>query len=91
MMDKITEMTGSTNYVAPFIISDILLLITMITLCFVDGVRIIINFIYVALQRAIRHIQGVELGGEGATAPTWHVTASLRGVNLPFQKGFHLP
>jgi len=37
LMDKITEMTGSTNYVAPFVISDILLIITFICICFVQG------------------------------------------------------
>ena len=36
MMDKITAMTGSINYLAPFLISDVLLLCSLISLCFVD-------------------------------------------------------
>ena len=35
-MDKITAMTGSINYTAPFLISDGLLLCSLISLCFVD-------------------------------------------------------
>ena len=36
LMDKITAMTGSINYLAPFLISDLLLLCSLISLCFVD-------------------------------------------------------
>ena len=36
-MDKITYMTGYTNYVAPFLISDLFLLGTLICVCFLDG------------------------------------------------------
>jgi len=37
LMDKITYMTGYTNYVAPFLISDLFLLGTLICVCFLDG------------------------------------------------------
>jgi len=37
LMDYITELTGSTNYIAPFLISDVLLVITMISICFIQG------------------------------------------------------
>ena len=36
MMDKITQLTGTTNYLAPFLISDLLLGIGVICLCFVS-------------------------------------------------------
>ena len=36
VMDRITAMTGSINYTAPFLISDGLLLCSLISLCFVD-------------------------------------------------------
>ena len=36
-MDKITYITGYTNYVAPFLISDVLLLGALICVCFLDG------------------------------------------------------
>ncbi|XP_023337113.1 major facilitator superfamily domain-containing protein 6 [Eurytemora carolleeae] len=35
LMDKITELTGSTNYIAPFVICDILLVGTIICTCFI--------------------------------------------------------
>jgi len=37
LMDKITYMTGYTNYVAPFLISDVFLLGVLICVCFLDG------------------------------------------------------
>lgn len=37
LMDKISSITGSTNYVAPFVISDILLLCTLVCLCVLKG------------------------------------------------------
>ena len=36
-MDKITYITGYTNYVAPFLISDVLLLGALICVFFLDG------------------------------------------------------
>jgi len=36
IMDKITEMTGSPNYLAPFLISDVLLLATMACIYLID-------------------------------------------------------
>ena len=36
VMDKITAMTGSINYTAPFMISNVLLLCSLISLCFID-------------------------------------------------------
>ena len=36
VMDKITSMTGSINYTAPFMISNVLLLCSLISLCFID-------------------------------------------------------
>ena len=39
LMDKITELTGSTNYIAPFVICDILLVGTIICTCFIGKVR----------------------------------------------------
>merc|ERR1719445_2332823 len=37
VMDKITAMTGSINYIAPFMISNVLLLCSLISLCFIDN------------------------------------------------------
>ena len=37
VMDKITVMTGSINYIAPFMISNVLLLCSLISLCFIDN------------------------------------------------------
>ena len=37
LMDKITYITGYTNYVAPFIISDVLLVGALICCCFLEG------------------------------------------------------
>ena len=36
IMDKITAATGAVNYVAPFVICDVLLLCALVSLCFVD-------------------------------------------------------
>ena len=39
MMDTFTEMTGSMNYVAPFVICDILLVATIVCICLIDKVK----------------------------------------------------
>merc|ERR1719474_2149743 len=36
MMDKITEITGSPNYIAPYVISDVLLVCTLICTCLIS-------------------------------------------------------
>ena len=51
LMDKITELTGSTNYIAPFVICDILLVGTIICTCFIGKVRSF--FIYNSLSNRI--------------------------------------
>ncbi len=45
LMDKITELTGSTNYIAPFVICDILLVGTIICTCFIGKVRSFLIYI----------------------------------------------
>ena len=47
-MDKITEMTGSTNYIASFIICDFFLLATIVCVCLIDKVIIICDFFLLA-------------------------------------------
>ena len=37
LMDKITYMTGSTNYIAPFLLCDVLLLGALTCVCFLDA------------------------------------------------------
>ena len=74
LMDQITLLTGQTNYVAPFVMCDLLVLCAMISLCFIDddigipksdtmkGVKIIFSDINTMMFIAVTFICGTMFG-----------------------------
>ena len=74
LMDQITLLTGKTNYIAPFVMCDLLVLCAMLSLCFIDddigipksdtkkGVKIIFSNINIMMFIAVTFICGTMFG-----------------------------
>ena len=74
MMDQITLLTGHTNYIAPFVMCDLLVLCAMVSLCFIDddigipksdtkkGVKIIFSNINILMFIVVTFICGTMFG-----------------------------
>ena len=74
-MDKLTALTGETNYLAPFIVCDILVICAMVALCFIDddiglpkssdtmkGVKIIFSDVNIIMFIVVCFICGTMFG-----------------------------